>query len=98
MASSVNIDPSDFEDLIRRTIKETIRETESRRPKDSVGRVLLTKAEAAEAMGVSEKTIDRWRSERGLPHLKLDTGKPMFRPESLREWAAENDSSLAIGG
>ena len=57
---------------------------------DKVGRILLNKKEAAEALGVSSSTIDRLRQTAGLPSVKLD-GLVLFRPEALREWAEKNE-------
>ena len=53
-------------------------------------RVLLTKREAAKALGVSEATVDRLR-KKGLPCVKME-GAVLFRPEALREWAAHNET------
>ena len=87
----LQIDPTDFSPLIESVVETAVRRLQAERPKDADGRILLTKREAAEALGVSEATIDRWRVSHDLPHLKLDNGKPMFRPEALREWAAKRE-------
>lgn len=96
--ASVLFDPIEFKGVIQEAVQEAVRQMDERRPRDEAGRVLLTKREAAEAMGVSEKTVDRWREEHGLPHIKLDNGKPMFRLESLKEWAEQHETSQANGG
>ena len=87
----IHLEPSDFSPLIESAVETAVRRLQTERPKDANGRILLTKRETAEALGVSEATIDRWRVSHGLPHLKLDNGKPMFRPEALREWAAQRE-------
>ena len=35
--------------------------------------------------------VDRWRREEGLPFVKVD-GLVLFRPEALREWAAQKEA------
>jgi len=84
-------------DELRRVADETVeaffRKMQDERPKDEVGRILLTREEAAAAMGVHSRTLDRIRSNHGLPCIKLGNGKPMFRPEALKEWAAEQEKA-----
>lgn len=87
----LHIEVSDFSPLIESAVETAVRRLQAERPKDANGRILLTKREAAQALGVSEATIDRWRVSHGLPHLKLENGKPMFRPEALRQWAANRE-------
>lgn len=84
--------------LAERTAEAVVRRIDSGRPrdKDAVGRILLTKREAAAALGISPATIDRLRRA-GLPAVKLE-GKVLFRPESLQKWAAENETSNGNGG
>lgn len=89
--SSIHLDPADFSPLIESAVDAAIRRLEGNRPRDAAGRILLAKAEAAEAMGVSVTTVDRWRESHGLPCLKLQNGKPMFRPEALRKWAKQQE-------
>lgn len=96
MAISLNVDPSDFKEVIQLTVKEAIQEAEARRFKDATGQILLSKAEAAKALAVSEATIDRLRAK-GLPSVKLD-GRVMFRPEALRRWAKESETVVGNGG
>lgn len=91
----LSIDPADFRPIIESAVDAAIRRLEAARPRDSVGRVLLAKAEAAEAMGVSVTTIDRWREHHGLPCLKLENGKPMFRPAALEAWAKNQEGRAA---
>lgn len=89
MASFV-FDMSELEEVVERTVAAVVRRIEERQPKDAAGRVLLTKKEAAEALGVSPATIDRLRKA-GLPAVKLD-GLVLFRPEGLKTWAAQQES------
>ena len=89
MASLV-FDAGEFDEMISKAVDATVRRIEERQPKDAAGRVLLTKQEAAEALGVSQATVDRLRKA-GLPAVKLD-GKVLFRPEGLRAWAAAQES------
>ena len=89
MASFV-FDMSELDDVISKAVDATVRRIAARQPKDAAGRVLLTKQEAADALGVSPATLDRLRKA-GLPAVKLD-GKVLFRPEGLRAWAAAQES------
>jgi excisionase family DNA binding protein len=93
--ASFVFDMSELEEVVERTVAAVVRRNEERQPKDAAGRVLLTKKEAAEALGVSPATIDRLRKA-GLPAVKLD-GKVLFRPEGLRAWAAAQESVLSGG-
>jgi hypothetical protein len=86
---NLHIDPSEFQPIIESAVSEAIRRLDAERSKDRTGKVLLTKPEAAEVMGVSPSTLDRWRKA-GLPCLRLD-GLVLFRPEALREWAAQRE-------
>jgi len=100
---NVTFDTEVLREMVQQTVRTTVQEMEERRLRDESGRILLTKKEAAELMGVSEKTLDRWRAEQGLPCVQLDNqpdnrkGKPMYRPEALRKWAADNELTLTIG-
>jgi excisionase family DNA binding protein len=51
---------------------------------------LLTVTEAALALSVSKRTIEKWVLERRIPFVKLGgagRGTSLrFRPEALREW------------
>ncbi len=60
-------------------------------PTDDAGRVLLSKSEAAESLGVSPSTVDRLRREAGLSCVKL-SGLVLFRPDALRAWAAAKEA------
>lgn len=82
---NIHIDPETFRPVIDQAVDAAIRRIAAERPKDRTGKVLLTKPEAAEVMGVSPSTLDRWRKA-GLPTVKLD-GLVLFRPEALRAWA-----------
>ena len=95
--ASVSFDASEFDGLIQRAVAAAVREVEERWPRDEAGKILLKKREAAQAMGVDERTIDRWRDEHGLPFIK-PAGKVLFSPESLRDWAKKRETSLANGG
>ena len=81
-----------LENLVERVFLASERRISERRVTDETGRVLLTKAEASKAMGVSPATLDRWRAK-GLPCVRVTGGKPMYRPEALRAWAAEQESN-----
>lgn len=90
------VDPSEFREVIEKAVEVTVRRMRDESPKDADGRILLTKAEAAEALGVSPATVDRLRKA-GLPAVKLDS-LVLFRPEALRSWAAANETSVGNGG
>jgi predicted DNA-binding transcriptional regulator AlpA len=86
---NIHLDPETFRPLIDQAVSAALAKLQAERPKDQAGRILLTKPEAAEALGVSPSTLDRMRKA-GLPALKLD-GLVLFRPEALRQWAAERE-------
>jgi len=88
----LEIDHDELRPLIDQAVDAAVRRLEDERPTDQAARVLLTKREASEALGVSESTIDRLRRDAGLPFLKLD-GKVLFRPEALKEWAAAKEEA-----
>lgn len=88
--SSIHLDPNDFQPIIESAVETALRRLQAERPTDSTGsKVLLTKREAANALGVSQATVDRLRKA-GLPCVKLD-GRAMFRPEALRSWTEERE-------
>ncbi len=86
---NLRIDAVEFREVIDAAVSEAIHRLDAQRPRDAAGRVLLTKREAAEALGVSEATVDRLRKS-DLPCVKLD-GRAMFRPEALETWAAAKE-------
>ncbi|MGY8769462.1 MAG: helix-turn-helix domain-containing protein [Pirellulales bacterium] len=47
--------------------------------------LLLNKADAAKALGVSEKTLDSWIERFGLPRLKLERSV-RFSVKALNHW------------
>ena len=85
------LDPADFAGVIDAAVEAMARRLESTWPTDAAGQILLTKCQAAEALGVSEATVDRWRAEAALPFVKVD-GKVLFRPSALEAWAAARES------
>ncbi len=88
----IHLDPADFRVVIDQAVDAAVAKLGSARPRDSAGRVLITKRQAAELLGVSEGTVDRWRSEAGLPFVKID-GKVLFRPSTLETWAADRETT-----
>lgn len=84
------IDANEFAPIIEQAVDAAIARILSERVENADGPILLSKAKAAEEMSASASTIDRWRREEGLPFVKLN-GLVMFRPESLRAWAAEKE-------
>ena len=85
------LDPADFAGVIDAAVEAMAQRLESTRPTDAAGHILLTKRQAAEALGVSEGTVDRWRAEAALPAVKIH-GKVLFRPAALEEWAIARES------
>ncbi len=85
------LDPADFAGVIDAAVEAMAQRLESTRTTDSANQILHTKRQAAEALGVSEATVDRWRAEAGLPFVKID-GKVLFRPSALEAWAAARES------
>ncbi len=86
----IHLDPAEFSPIIEMAVEATLRRLREERPTDQAGRILLSKQQAAEALGVSPSTIDRLRREVGLPCVKLN-GLVLFRPEALRQWATKNE-------
>ena len=84
------LDPADFAGVIDAAVEAMAQRLESTRPTDAAGQILVTKRQAAEGLGVSEGTVDRWRAEAGLPFVKID-GKVLFRPSALEQWAAARE-------
>lgn len=89
---NVTLDPSEFSDVIQAAVDAAIRRLQAEQHTDVAGRILLGKIEASRALGVSASTIDRLRRDAGLPAIKLNNGLVLFRPESLKKWAAEHES------
>lgn len=52
------------------------------------GRLALRPPEAAEALGVSERTLRKWMRDDGLPFFRLD-GVVCLPVAGLREWMEE---------
>ena len=89
--SRLLLDPADFAGVIDAAVEAMAQRLESTRPTDAAGRIFLIKRQAAEALAVSEATVDRWRAEAALPYVKID-GKVLFRPSALEAWAAARES------
>ena len=87
---NIHFDPNEFSPIVDMAVEAAVRQLRNERSGGETGRILLNKKEAAVALGVSPSTLDRLRREAGLPSVKLD-GLVLFRPEALREWAAENE-------
>jgi excisionase family DNA binding protein len=92
MSPRIEFDRDELRPLIQLAVDEAIERMREERLSDHAGRVLLNKREAAEALVVSQSTLDRLRREAGLPSVKLD-GLVLFRPEALQQWAAEKEGS-----
>lgn len=51
---------------------------------------LLTTAQAAERLGLAEKTLEAWRWRGGgPPFVRLSARAVRYRPEDLQTWVAE---------
>jgi len=94
MSVRIQFDHEELRPLVELAVEAAVRRLLAERPAEKEGRVLLSKRQAAEALGVSPSTLDRLRRDAGLPCVKLD-GLVLFRPESLRAWALarEGDST-----
>ncbi len=62
-----------------------------RKSDTAIPRLLLSRREAAAALGVSLRTLDSLVAD-GLPRVKL-RGRVMFRPEALRAYLADAEAS-----
>jgi len=70
---NVSIDAAEFSDVIQAAVDAAIGRLQAERHTDAAGKVLLTKAEAPQALAVSPSTLDRLRRDAGLPAVKLNT-------------------------
>ena len=97
MSLQIQFDEDALRPLVHLAVAEALDRMEAERAKliDEGRRVLLTKTEAARALGVSPSTLDRLRREAGLPAVKLD-GLVLFRPTSLDAWAAARETEGAV--
>jgi len=89
---NLHIDPAEFSDVIQAAVDAAVARLRAERPRDDTNRVLLTKREAAAALGISEATVDRLRRDAGLPCVKLH-GLALSRSESLRAWAEAREAT-----
>ena len=55
-----------------------------------MGKRLLNISEAAEYLGVAEKTLYHWVSQRKIPFVKLSHKVLRFDPIRINEWVEEN--------
>lgn len=55
---------------------------------------LLNKREVARYLGVTERTVERWQTELGLPFLRMG-GVNRYRPAEIDSWA---DNGTRIPG
>ncbi|WP_459557413.1 helix-turn-helix transcriptional regulator [Lacunimicrobium album] len=56
-----------------------------------MGEQLLTKAETAKRLQVTERTIDAWRETGRLRAIKLGPGTIRFRAEAIEEFLTQNE-------
>ena len=89
--SVIQFDADELQPVIDQAVEAAVRRLRAERSADEYGKILLTKRQAADVLGVSGSTLDRLRRDAGLPCVKLD-GLVLFRPESLREWAAAREA------
>ena len=59
-------------------------------------REVLSVPEAADFLGVKERTLRRWIVERGVPHAKIG-GLIRFRRSALVEWLKEEERKTMEG-
>jgi hypothetical protein len=88
----IHLDAETLQPIIQATVETAIRRLQAERATTEPDRILVDKPGAGDVLSVSVSTIDRWRREEGLPFVKLN-GLVMFRPEALREWAAEKEKT-----
>lgn len=80
-------------DDIQKLIHETVRVTVSEFRRDKVPPI-LTKAQAADYLGKSVATINRYMRE-GLPFRKDGTGYPEFYKSELDRWINERIQTIS---
>ena len=62
------------------------------KPLSLADRLGLRPREAAAALGVSERTLRKWRCDEGLPYFRLD-GAVLIPRVDLERWMAERVTS-----
>ena len=92
---NVRIETAEFTPIIEQVVDSAIAKMRKERPADDSGKVLLDKKAASEVLSVSVSTVDRLRRKAGLPCVRLD-GLVLFRPESLKAWAAAREAGEAV--
>ncbi len=75
------IDESKLEELVLRCIRKVLDER-------AVGE-LMTKAEVAELLGCTERTVTNYMARNGLPFERRH-GRPAFRREDVAAWHIEH--------
>lgn len=58
------------------------------KPRPPAEQVLLSKKQAAERLGVSERTVERWVRKDAIPHVRLGEDETILRfpVNRLDEW------------
>jgi len=57
---------------------------------------LVPKREIAAAIGVSERTIERWMATRGLPCERRRNGRVLFCVEACQAWCRQSGASAGV--
>lgn len=86
------ISPEELEPIIIQAVDAAVCRLAEKQRNDQTGKILLDKREAADALGVSQATVDRLRKSAGLPAVVLD-GRVLFRPEALAAWAQAREET-----
>lgn len=66
-------------------------------PKRAVPKLALTRAEAAEALGITPVTIDRL-AKRGLLRPSRATRRPLYSIEEIERFLRDTSQSIALAG
>ena len=59
---------------------------------DLTSRLALRPQEAAESLGVSQRTLRKWMRDEGLPHLRV-AGAVLLPVGGIEAWLAERSAS-----
>lgn len=62
-----------------------------------VPRLALRRAEAAEALGVSDRTLQDWVRKESVPHIRIN-GCLLFPVSELQQWLAERSTAMENAG
>jgi hypothetical protein len=91
---NVHFDSSDLEPVTEAIVKALERRLEEMASKGHEEPIMVGAQKAAALYDVSPSTIDRFKREEGLPFVKREGGRVLYRLDALREFAAAKEIVL----